>query len=305
MPTRLDKVVFRGLEVFVKRDDMFYLSGNKFRKLYWLVAKEPSFFSNNHLLSYGGIQSNAMLAIAQLANMKKVPFKYFTKQIDIKDNPKAFKTNYMLAKELGMHHVPLKDQEYNSLVETQDFHHVLPKGMTKWVGIPQGGATTDAEAGIQQLSQEINTWAQTISQEVTLFLPSGTGTTAFYVARHLDPSIQLYTIPCVGSQLYLQEQWKRLDTLSTLPLPQILNPRKKVAFGSLWKPLLQTYHELLATNIEFDLLYACLAWDTFFHAIENSQIDVSNRQIVYIHCGGVSGNPSQLDRYHRKWPPHP
>ncbi|OQR83543.1 hypothetical protein ACHHYP_14591 [Achlya hypogyna] len=302
MQTPFQRVCVRGLDVVVKRDDLLYLSGNKFRKLYWLVNKDPTFFDQSHIVSYGGLQSNAMLAIAQLAHMKSVPFTYFTKHIDVK--PETVTSNFQLATALGMQHALLSASEYDELATTRQFDPVVPPHVTKWIGIPQGGATADAEEGVRVLAEEINTFALTANKAVTVLMPCGTGTTALYVAKHVDAAIDVLAVPCVGGANYLETQWRALDP--TINGPRILAPRKKVAFGSLWKPLLATYYELLAaTDIEFDLVYACLAWHTLFDALETRVLDLSERQLLYVHCGGVSGNPGQLARYHRRWPLSP
>ena len=72
-------------EFFIIRDDLlslgkYVLSGNKARKLKF-------FFHNNNndnikvLASYGGYQSNSMLAIAKIANELNYDFFYYTKKI--------------------------------------------------------------------------------------------------------------------------------------------------------------------------------------------------------------------------------
>ncbi|KDO35086.1 hypothetical protein SPRG_01151 [Saprolegnia parasitica CBS 223.65] len=304
--TPFQRVRVRGLDVVVKRDDLFYLSGNKFRKLYWLVEKDAAYFNRTAqpTLSYGGLQSNAMLAIAQLAHLKRVPFTYFTKTIELQPETAPVATNFKLASNLGMRHVELSSSEYEALAESKDFGPLVTT--PKWIGIPQGGASADAEVGVQVLASEINAFASDkprCDPPLSVLLPSGTGTTAYYLAKHLRPDIDVYAVPCVGSAAYLQQQWQQLEPNGLVTRARMLSPKKRVAFGSLWKPLLAMHQELwLATQIEFDLVYACLAWHTLFHALETRSIDLNGRQLVYIHCGGTSGNPSQRQRYERKWP---
>ncbi len=149
-----------------------------------------------------------------------------------------------------------------------------------------------------------------------MVVPCGTGTTAFFLAQHVHPSIRVCGVPCVGNVEYLQQQWMKhaYKTMACIPrtqrdnkcqnqkLPDVLVPEKKVAFGSLWKPLLHMYHELrTATGIEFDLVYACLTWHTLLHAYEQQHTLLNNRKVVYVHCGGNSGNLSQLYRYQRRF----
>ncbi|MEA1919056.1 MAG: 1-aminocyclopropane-1-carboxylate deaminase, partial [Campylobacterota bacterium] len=81
LPSPITKISFRGRDFYIKRDELLHceLSGNKFRKLYQLIQTPSSQFSK--IISYGGTQSNAMLAIAYLANEKNWKFDYYSKPI--------------------------------------------------------------------------------------------------------------------------------------------------------------------------------------------------------------------------------
>ncbi|KAF1789493.1 Clusterin-associated protein-1 [Phytophthora cactorum] len=53
--------------------------------MYYFVRQSDAFFADAHLFSFGGSQSNAMLALAQLANARRVPFTYFSRELQLKD----------------------------------------------------------------------------------------------------------------------------------------------------------------------------------------------------------------------------
>ncbi|ETV72492.1 hypothetical protein, variant [Aphanomyces astaci] len=257
----------------------------------------------NHLLSYGGIQSNAMLAVAQLAQQKQVPFTYFTKPVpaQLMDRTKDIQTNFSLAKALGMQHVTLSENQYDVLADTHDFSPVAPPNATTWLGVPQGVAVPEAELGIRRLAHELNEYAETYANNVAVVLPCGTGTTAHYVAKHVHPSIHVYGVPCVGNAAYLRQQVAKLESSSGPSPLRVLEPRKRVAFGTLWRPLMDVHAEVLEdTGVEIDLVYGCLAWDTMLHALHLLQ-SFEGREVVYVHCGGLSGNASQLERYRNKY----
>ncbi|MDX9756361.1 MAG: 1-aminocyclopropane-1-carboxylate deaminase/D-cysteine desulfhydrase, partial [Sulfurimonas sp.] len=63
IPSEIDKIFLDGRAFYVKRDDLVdpFLAGNKFRKLYALLQTPSN--KLNQIISYGGTQSNAMLAI--------------------------------------------------------------------------------------------------------------------------------------------------------------------------------------------------------------------------------------------------
>ncbi|RHY98224.1 hypothetical protein DYB37_002352 [Aphanomyces astaci] len=262
-----------------------------------------------------------MLAVAQLAQQKQVPFTYFTKPVpaQLMDRTKDIQTNFSLAKALGMQHVILSENQYDVLADTHDFSPVAPPNATTWVGVPQGVAVPEAELGIRRLAHELNEYAETYANNVAVVLPCGTGTTAHYVAKHVHPSIHVYGVPCVGNAAYLRQQVAKLESSSgrsklhiipcwvhihddVAPSPlRVLEPRKRVAFGTLWRPLMDVHAEVLKdTGVEIDLVYGCLAWDTMLHALHLLQ-SFEGREVVYVHSGGLSGNASQLERYRNKY----
>jgi 1-aminocyclopropane-1-carboxylate deaminase/D-cysteine desulfhydrase-like pyridoxal-dependent ACC family enzyme len=90
--------------IFVKRDDLLMcglecLSGNKGRKFKPLITSYGTFGEN--VVSYGGAQSNAMLALARISSAQGMKFTYITKKIPhtLKEKPIG---NYRTALEVGM-----------------------------------------------------------------------------------------------------------------------------------------------------------------------------------------------------------
>ncbi|KAG6604576.1 Tryptophan synthase beta subunit-like PLP-dependent enzymes superfamily [Phytophthora cinnamomi] len=331
------RVRFRGQRVHVKRDDVFHLAGNKMRKMYWFVRQTDEFFACAHLFSFGGSQSNAMLALAQLADARRVPFTYFSRELQLRGG--AVEGNLALARALGMDHVQLPPDAYHELVRTRDFAAFLdgdrrPPPGTKSLYVPQGAAFPEAQDGVKLLAEEINEYVRTEwpDKRFSVVLPCGTGTTALYLAQHLHPGIRLYAVPCVGDAAYLHQQFRQLidedPTLQeqTALLPRVIAPERKSRFGRLWWPLYDTYHEVLReTKVDFDLVYGAFAWHTLFSddavlgevlgrsetrgaltrdlmAPSNKPIDGSGeeRELLYVHTGGTSGNATMLARYERK-----
>lgn len=70
MNSPISKIIVDGRDFYVKRDDLIdpYLAGNKYRKLYTLL-KTPS-NELKTIISYGGTQSNAMLAISAMCQKR-------------------------------------------------------------------------------------------------------------------------------------------------------------------------------------------------------------------------------------------
>uniref|UniRef100_H3H271 Tryptophan synthase beta chain-like PALP domain-containing protein n=2 Tax=Phytophthora ramorum TaxID=164328 RepID=H3H271_PHYRM len=294
--------------------------------MYWFVRQRDEFFSDAHLLSFGGSQSNAMLALAQLADARQVPFTYFSRELCLREEQEE--GNLALAMSLGMKHVQLHPDAYHELVRTRDFAAFLdgelrlPPG-TRSLYVPQGAAFPEAQDGVKLLAEEINEYVETQDKRFSVVLPCGTGTTALYLAQHLHPEIKLYAVPCVGDAAYLQLQFRQLIDedptlqLQTALLPQVLTPERKSHFGRLWWPLHDMYHEVLQeTEVDFDLVYGAFAWHTLFaddevldEVLDRGRLGVasrlggevreedstgSERELMYIHTGGTSGNATML-----------
>ncbi len=278
----ISKIILEGREFFVKRDDLIdpCLAGNKYRKLYTLLNTPNNTY--NTIISYGGTQSNAMLALAAMCRKKKWKFIYYTKKLSATQK-NEHEGNYAHALKLGMQHVEIENDYYKEFIASLRLHV-----NEKTVLVDQGGAVQEAKKGLEVLAQEIR--EQNTALHVTaLATPSGTGTTALFLALAL-PEYRVYTTPCIGDSAYLKEQ---MNALAEIPSNlMILEPKQKYHFAKPYKELYEIYKSLHVKGVEFDLLYAPAMWQAL--------LEQTNEKIMYIHSGGVSGNKSMLARYKKK-----
>ena len=281
-PTPISKLFLEGREFLVKRDDLvdLHLAGNKFRKLHTLLQTPKEKLST--IISYGGTQSNAMLAIAAMCKQKEWEFIYYSKPIS-KEQVLDDAGNYFHALELGMKHIQVDQDEYRDMVASLqlnlDEHTFI---------LDQGGAVQEAKEGLSVLASEIKEQSLDVKSLAT---PSGTGTTALFLALGL-PEYKVYTTPCVGDSEYLKTQM--LSLVDELPKNLvILEPKKKYHFAKLYKEFYAIYEKILDAGIEFDLLYAPSMWECL--------LEQTDETVMYIHSGGVSGNPSMKLRYKKKF----
>ena len=273
----ISKILLEGREFLIKRDDLIdpFLAGNKYRKLYKLL-KTPS-NKLEKIISYGGTQSNAMLAISAMCKSKGWEFVYYTKPIS-KTQKTASYGNYFHSISLGMKHIEIEQELY------RDFISSLSLSIdAKTFLIDQGGAVQEAKEGLEALAQEIR---EANIDAKSLATPSGTGTTALFLALAM-PEFKVYTTPCVGDINYLKKQMQALHKLPDNLV--ILEPSRKYHFAKPYPEFLEIYNKLLRTGVEFDLLYSPSMW--------LSLLSQTNEKILYIHSGGVSGNESMLKRY--------
>ena len=276
-PSPISKIILEGREFLVKRDDLVdpFLGGNKYRKLHTLLNAPPNAYTK--IISYGGTQSNAMLALAALCKKKSWEFIYYTKPISSTQKTQNC-GNFFNSIALGMKHVEVSAELY------KDFIASLRIGIepTAFL-VDQGGADKMAKDGLIVLANEIK---ELDLKSKSLATPSGTGTTALFLALAL-PEYKIYTTPCVGDVKYLREQMSALGVIPNNLI--ILKPKKKYHFAKLYPEFLEIYKGLKEVGIEFDLLYAPAMWLALLEQTQES--------VLYVHSGGVSGNESMLKRY--------
>ncbi|MGP8307663.1 1-aminocyclopropane-1-carboxylate deaminase/D-cysteine desulfhydrase [Vibrio sp. YIC-376] len=285
---------FNGHKFFLKRDDLLHshFSGNKARKFTMLLEEQNPDITT--LVSYGSVQSNAMYSLAALAQIKGWAFEFYVNHIPswLKSTPIG---NYRGAVDLGMQITAMQDVGSN-LHPSQYITDVRGLDNTT-LFIPEGGRTQIAEGGVKQLAREILDWTRfSAKKQFTVALPSGTGTTALYLHKHLSPhGIEVLTCPCVGDRNYLIEQFNILEESSH---PTILSVRDKHHFGRLYQEDYETWKTLHAqTDQEFDLLYDPYMWQCLAPWLQENQ----DKTLIYIHQGGLLGNESMLPRYQREF----
>ncbi len=223
-----------------------------------------------------------MYSLSALCKIRGWEFEYFVDHIPqyLLDNPQG---NYKKALANGM---SIKEGKVDS------------SNSNDTLFIPEGGRASSSEYGIAILAKEILEWREQMGLErLSIFLPSGTGTTALYLQKSLYGSdIEVYTTPCVGDESYLIEQFNMLQSSSRYH-PTILNTSKKYHFGKLYREFYEIWSRLNEqTNIEFDMLYDPKGW-----IVVMDNLDIFTEPTLYIHQGGLIGNESMLARYERKY----
>lgn len=277
----ISKITLEGREFLIKRDDLIdpYLAGNKYRKLYTLLTTPKEELST--IISYGGTQSNAMLAIAAMCKQKGWDFLYYTKPLStfLKEQKGG---NFADALGLGMQYIEIEENMYREFISSLRLNLDAQTFI-----VDQGGADTSAKVGLEVLAKEIREQNPDVKALAT---PSGTGTTALFLALAL-PEYKVYTTPSVGDVEYLKEQMQALHALPKNLI--ILEPKRKYHFAKPYREFYEMYKKLEEAGIEFDLLYAPSLWIALLEQVEE--------KVLYIHSGGVSGNRSMLERYSKKF----
>lgn len=235
-----------------------------------------------------------MASIAALCKRKGWDFLYITKTLSntLKQHVNG---NLQIALGDGMRLLEVPHNEYRDVIAS--LHSDTPDARIGRNGyelvLAQGGADLGAKEGVALLAEEIRLWQRENNIEnLTVITPTGTGTTAFFLASSL-PEVMVVTTPLIGSKEYLQEQMQYLGVLPENLM--IIDTQKKYRFGKTYAEYIRVYQALLEQGIEMDLLYAPKMLIALSEEMENIEGD-----LLYVHSGGVKGNGSMLERYIRK-----
>ena len=298
----IEPFIFCGRKIWLLRDDLLgVFNGNKARKLEYFLNADLSGVSR--IVSNGSSQSNAMYSLSVFAKMRGLKFSYVVSHLS-KNLEREPVGNLKFALENGM--------EIFVNQNRREFARELAKKEGA-LFIEEGVAQKEAEAGFKTQACEIKAWAnergfcgarernfegRTSSEQnlgskiLDIFLPSGTGASAAYLAKNCE--FNVFTCPCVGDIKYLKSEILALDPHSRV---KILPPPKKYHFGDLKPELYEIWRRTLENSgVEFDLIYDPVGLLT----LKENLADFKN-EILYIHQGGILGNVSQKARYERKF----
>lgn len=282
---------FEQIDFYLKRDDLLHpqFSGNKARKFMSLLSLANADIDT--LVGHGSPQANSLYSMAALAKLRGWKLDFYVDHIPswLSQNPIG---NYRAALALGANIIATRPTYGCSVADYLTQQQWAPNQLF----VPEGGRSPIAQSGVNQLAQEILTWmANQPSANWVVALPSGTGTTALYLHQALKQhQIEVVTCACVGGDDYLREQWLSLGEQSH---PTILSNGTKHQFGHLYPEQYDLWQKLGdQTEVEFELLYDPLMWQRLLEWWPTQ----ADRQLLYIHQGGLLGNESMLPRYRRQ-----
>ncbi|WP_263832989.1 1-aminocyclopropane-1-carboxylate deaminase/D-cysteine desulfhydrase [Sulfurospirillum oryzae] len=282
-PSPFEKRTFNQQTFCLKRDDLLDkdFSGNKARKFHYFLTHD--FPHITRVVSSGSNQSNAMYSLSVLARLKGWEFVYVCDHIPsfLKENSIG---NYKAALENGMKIVEssMREEEVQRWLDERSLH------------VEEGGRQCEAEEGVKRLAKELVDDVKTHGlSDPYLFLPSGTGTTALFLQKHLP--FPIFTCNTVGDSAYLQKQWKMVEPNLNF-YPTILETNKKYHYGKLYVEFYVLWQRLkLEMGVEFDLVYDPVGWTALLEHLPRLK-----GTPIYVHQGGLLGNVSMLARYARK-----
>jgi len=178
--------------------------------------------------------------------------------------------------------------------------------MSKVLDLPRGVSCHEAEEGIAQLAEEIHEHFTTNFDRPSchVFLPSGTGTTAMFLNRHLQRlsrQSKAYAVTTVGVSVAVRPDDLLRQIRAQYPneehgYPTFTHPTKKrIRFAVPDASVKATWCCMKRKGLELDLIYGPVAWMSLFEYLPSLDADLT--EIYYVHTGGLTGNETQLRRY--------
>ena len=232
-------------------------NGNKARKLEYFLKADLS--GIKRIVSYGSSQSNAMYSLSVFARIKGLEFYYVVSNLNsnLAANPIG---NLKFALQNGMKIFISEDRKAKAR-ELADENSLF---------INEGVWQKEAEDGFISQAREIELWADEKHKTFDVFLPSGTGTSAAFLAKHTK--FNVFTCPCVGDSKYLKSEILALDPHSKA---RILQPPRKYHYGDLKLELYEIWREALnETGVEFDLIYDPVGLLTMFANLDKFENEI-------------------------------
>jgi len=273
---------FNDIDFFIKRDDLIdpFINGNKARKFQFLLNWSKPI---DEIISHGSLQSNALVALSYIAKQRNIPFIYHTNRNEDFIKQHKDEGNLKIALDNQTTIIPHDYDEYSQMCS----NIFLQKGYcntSKKFYIVEGGALSHAEEGMATLANEIFLWSKINNiTDFSVFLPSGTGSSAFFLQKHLNTQGIIITV--YKNNDLRQGEFQKFGTSYLTAL--VIETNHKTKYGHLDSTLLKTITDIEeASNISFDRVYDPKGFQSIF---DNRDL-FSNKPILYIHCGGLTSN---------------
>ena len=263
-------------EFWMKRDDLIdpYISGNKWRKLKYLLSK--AFKENkHHLITFGGAYSNHLLATAAAASRAGLQSSAIVRGEEVENEM------LMLCRLFGMNLIFTDRTSYKD--KTQLFQQHFGDDPNA-LFIDEGGASVEAVQGCAEIISELP------GDIDHLFCAAGTGTTAAGLLKGIQQhglKTTLHVVPVLKGGHFIEEEiFKYLGNTNQLLL------HTDYHFGGYAKtqPLLIDFIKnfISSHGILIDPVYTA----KMLYAIEDlsaKRYFKKGEKIVALHTGGLLG----------------
>lgn len=270
--------------LFVKRDDLIdpYISGNKWRKLKYILAKARE-ENKTHLITFGGAYSNHLVATAAAASRSGLKSTAFVRGEEVKNEM------LLLCSLFGMKLIFVDRESYKDKHKLFERHFANDK---QAFFIDEGGASPEAIPGCAEIISELT---ETYDH---IFCAAGTGTTAAGLLKGIQQhqlNTKLNIIPVLKGGSFIQDEIEKYT-----PLSDHLELHLDYHFGGYAKTTPELIESIKIFTAKTGLLLDPVYTSKMFYAIVDLQkqgIIGKNDKILAIHTGGLMGLFGMKDKF--------
>lgn len=270
--------------LFVKRDDLIdpYISGNKWRKLKYILAKANA-ENKTHLVTFGGAYSNHLVATAAAASRSGLKSTAFVRGEEVKNEM------LLLCSLFGMKLIFVDRESYKDKHKLFERHFANDE---QAFFIDEGGASPEAIPGCAEIISELT---ETYDH---IFCAAGTGTTAAGLLKGIQQhqlNTKLHIIPVLKGGSFIQD-----EIVKYTPLFNHITLHLDYHFGGYAKTTPELIDFIKIFTAKTGLLLDPVYTSKMFYAIIDLQkqgvID-KNDKILAIHTGGLMGIFGMKDKF--------
>ena len=273
----VQKITFAPFSnLFVKRDDLIdpYISGNKWRKLKYILAKVKA-NQKTHLVTFGGAYSNHLLATAAAASRSGLTATAFVRGEEVKNEM------LLLCGLFGMKLIFTDRESYRDKYKLYK-QHFADDEQTYF--IDEGGASPEATIGCAEIISELT------EPYDHIFCAAGTGTTAAGLLKGIQQhglNTKLHIIPVLKGASFVEEEINKYA-----PTSHHLQLHLDYHFGGYAKTTPELISFIKTYTSKTGLLLDPVYTAKMFYAIQDlakQGIIGKDEKVLAIHTGGLMG----------------
>ncbi len=274
----------QDLKVFIKRDDLIHpiISGNKWRKLKYLLQKAQS-ANKNHLVTFGGAYSNHLLATAAAAA------KFGFKSTGVVRGEPVENDTLFLCKLHGMNLIFTDRESYR---DKQTLYTSYFYNNVNTFFIDEGGASPEAAKGCSELIDELT------ENYDHIFCACGTGTTAAGIINGINThalATNFHAVPVFKNGGFMADE---IDKLLTAPANYDLHIDYHFGgYGKVNNELITFVKDFVAkTGILIEPIYTGKMLYGLYDLVAKKYFKPGS-SILAVHSGGLWGLLGMKDKF--------
>ncbi|WP_236975930.1 1-aminocyclopropane-1-carboxylate deaminase/D-cysteine desulfhydrase [Membranihabitans maritimus] len=272
-----------GVCVWVKRDDLIHpiVSGNKFRKLKYILKECKRDIKHTGIISFGGAFSNHAHALAFVCYAEQIPCTLFIRSASGKAIHNETINDIL---KWGARVVFVSPQEYKRR-ESDQYLRQIESQFKGHLIIPEGGSHQLAIEGVKEGLLESR---RVVDKFDFLIVPVGTGATLAGLAEGLEEGERLLGISALKSDKFSVEVKKKWSLEERKEI-QVLTQWHWGGYGKTPERLLRFIRQFLqSTGIELDPIYNGKSMYALCEFIRFGLIG-NGTKVLFIHTGGLQG----------------